>query len=61
MNREAELKIAIRALQDIANGHANNGVPYHAGQLRTVAREALEDMQQMAFVEGQAATDRGEW
>ena len=61
MNREAELQCAIAALKEIANGHANNGVAYHAAQLRTIAQDALEDMQQMAFVETANTTDRGDW
>ena len=44
---EAEHARAVEALVEIASGHANNGVPYFAAQLRTMAREALEDMQQM--------------
>lgn len=61
MNREAELQRAVDALVEIANGHANNGVPYLAAQLRTMAQEALEDMHQMQMVESSKIEDSGGW
>lgn len=60
-NLEAELSVAVRALEDIAQGKANNGVPYYLAQIRTIAREALEDMQQMQLVGDAQRHDRGEW
>ena len=60
-NVEAELARAVEALNEIMLGNANNGVPYHAAQLRTIAREALEDMHQMQMVGDAQRHDRGEW
>ena len=60
-NLEAEHAAAVAALTEIADGHANNGVPYFAGQLRTIARECLQDMQQMQFAADASKHDRGEW
>ena len=47
-NLEAELQCAIAALKKIESGRA---IGYKASPLRDIATEALNDMQQMQFVD----------
>ena len=58
---QPELTRAIEALKEIERGTANNGVPYYLAQIRTIARDALDDMQQMQYVEDEKLTDRDFW
>ena len=56
---ETLLEVATRALNDIANGKANNGIAYFAEQLRGIAYDALTEMHFLQYEQRRKAkTDR---